>query len=308
MKMRGADVDLKKKKRKIHYQLWLMALPAIVYFLIFSYGPMYGIVIAFKKFSPAKGIWGSPWVGLEQFVKFFHSYQSVRLITNTLKISVLTLLFSFPLPIILAMMLNQIKNKRFKKMVQTISYAPHFISLVVMCGMVILFLSPSSGFINSVIKALGFEPVNFMAKKELYMPIYIISEIWQNVGWNAVIYIAALAGVDPQLYEAAKLDGAGKLQIIHYIDFPSIMPTIVIMLIMNIGSIMNVGFQKAFLLQNDLNISVSEIISTYTYKIGLLSADYSYSTAIGLLNMIVNVVLLVAANSMAKKLTKTSLW
>lgn len=297
-----------KKKKKIHYQLWIMALPAIIYFLVFCYGPMYGIIIAFKEFSAAKGIWGSPWVGLQQFERFFNSYQSWRLIGNTLAISLLSLIFCFPFPILLAMLLNQVRNKKFKKAVQTISYAPHFISIVVLCGMIILFLSPTSGFINAIIKGLGFPAVNFMAKKEWYRAIYVITDIWQNMGWNAVIYIAALAAVDPSLYEAARIDGAGKLQLIRYIDFPSILPTAVILLIMNVGSIMNVGFQKAFLLQNDLNISVSEIISTYTYKIGLVQADYSYSTAIGLFNTVVNIILLVTVNQIAKRLTKTSLW
>lgn len=296
------------KKKKIHYQLWLMAIPAIIYFLIFCYGPMYGIIIAFKEFSASKGIWGSPWVGFAQFRRFFNSYQSWRLIGNTLAISILSLLFCFPFPIILAMLLNQVKNIKFKKTVQTISYAPHFISTVVLCGMIILFLSPTSGFINAIIKELGFPAVNFMANKDWYRAIYVISDIWQNTGWNAVIYIAALAAVDPSLYEAARIDGAGKLQLIRYIDFPSIMPTAVILLIMNVGSIMNVGFQKAFLLQNDLNIAVSEIISTYTYKIGLLQADYSYSTAIGLFNTVVNIVLLITVNQIAKKVTRTSLW
>lgn len=297
-----------KRKKKIHYQLWIMAIPAILYFLIFCYGPMYGIIIAFKEFSAAKGIWGSPWVGLRQFERFFNSYQSWRLIGNTLAISGLSLIFCFPFPILLAMLLNQVRDRKFKKAVQTISYAPHFISIVVLCGMIILFLSPTSGFINAIIKGLGFPAVNFMAKKEWYRAIYVITDIWQNMGWNAVIYIAALAAVDPSLYEAARIDGAGKLQLIRYIDFPSILPTAVILLIMNVGSIMNVGFQKAFLLQNDLNISVSEIISTYTYKIGLVQADYSYSTAIGLFNTAVNIILLITVNQIAKRLIKTSLW
>lgn len=295
-------------QRKIHYQLWLMALPAILYFLVFCYGPMYGIIIAFKNFSPSKGIWGSSWIGLENFRRFFHSYQSWRLIKNTLTLSITSLVFGFPFPILLAMMLNQVKNLKFKKAVQTISYAPHFISVVVLCGMVVLFLSPSSGFINNLLAAFNLPKVNFMAKPELFSGVYVISGIWQGTGWGAVIYIAALAAVDPSLYEAARMDGAGKLQLIRHIDFPSILPTAVIMLIMNVGSLMNVGFQKTFLLQNDLNISASEIISTYTYKIGLVKADYSYSTAIGLFNTIVNIILLVTVNQISKKATETSLW
>lgn len=295
-------------QRKIHYQLWLMALPAILYFLVFCYGPMYGIIIAFKNFSPSKGIWGSSWIGLENFRRFFHSYQSWRLIKNTLTLSISSLVFGFPFPILLAMMLNQVKNLKFKKAVQTISYAPHFISVVVLCGMVVLFLSPSSGFINNLLAAFNLPKVNFMAKPELFSGVYVISGIWQGTGWGAVIYIAALAAVDPSLYEAARMDGAGKLQLIRHIDFPSILPTAVIMLIMNVGSLMNVGFQKTFLLQNDLNISASEIISTYTYKIGLVKADYSYSTAIGLFNTIVNIILLVTVNQISKKATETSLW
>lgn len=303
-----AAVDVKMGKRKNHYQLWLMALPAIIYFLVFCYAPMYGVTIAFKDFNAAKGIWGSPWVGLEHFKQFFDSYQSVRLIKNTLVISGMSLIFGFPFPIILAMLLNQTRNLKFRKAVQTITYAPHFISVVVMCSMIILFLSPSSGFINHIIAAFGGEKINFMAKPGLFPAVYIISGIWQNMGWSAVIYIAALAAVDPSLYEAAKMDGAGKLQLIRYIDLPSIMPTAVIMLIMNAGSLMNVGFQKAFLLQNDLNIAASEIISTYTYKIGLVKADYSYSAAIGLFNTIVNIILLVSVNKISKKVTETSLW
>ncbi len=297
-----------KKKRKIHYQLWLMSLPAIIFFVIFHYAPMYGVVIAFKDYRIAKGIWESEWVGFDNFIRFFNSYRSKNLIMNTLSISTLQLLFSFPLPIIFAMFLNQMKNLKFKKVVQTISYAPHFISMVVMCGMIILFLSPSSGFINAIIRMCGGESINFMANKEWYRAIYIISGVWQNMGWNAVIYIAALAAVDPSLYEAAKIDGAGKLKLIRHIDFPSILPTAVILLIMQAGSIMNVGFQKSYLLQNNLNISVSEVISTYTYKMGLINSDYSYSTAIGLFNTAVNIILLVTVNQISKRVTENSLW
>ncbi|QUI22239.1 sugar ABC transporter permease [Vallitalea pronyensis] len=303
---------LKRKKiirqLKKDYQLWLLALPVIIYFIVFHYLPMYGIQIAFKDFIAMKGITGSPWVGFQHFERFITSYQFKRLILNTLGISFYQLAVGFPAPIILALMLNQTKNLKFKKFVQTVTYAPHFISVVVMAGMIILFLSPTSGVINHLIGGLGFDKVNFMANPGYFKTIYVFSGIWQNAGWGAIIYLAALSAISPSLYEAARIDGANKWHLIRYIDIPSIMPTAVILLIMNVGRIMNVGFQKTFLLQNDLNLASSEIISTYIYKVGLLDAQYSYSAAIGLFNTIINILLLVSVNRISKKVTETSLW
>lgn len=293
---------------KNDYQLWLLALPVLIYFVVFHYIPMYGVQIAFKDFIAIKGISGSPFVGFKHFERFFTSYQFKRLIVNTLGISFYQLAVGFPVPIILALMLNQTKNQKFKKLVQTITYAPHFISVVVMAGIIILFLSPSSGFINHIIDFVGFEKINFMAEPGYFKTIYVLSGVWQSAGWGAVIYLAALSGIDPSLYEAAKIDGANKLHLITYIDIPSIMPTAVILLIMNVGRIMNVGFQKTFLLQNDLNLASSEIISTYIYKVGLMDAQYSYSAAIGLFNTLINVTLLVTVNQISKKVTQSSLW
>lgn len=311
------SIQQKKKKTlgqrlamnwKKDYQLWILALPAIIYFVVFHYLPMYGVQIAFKDFYAMKGITGSPWVGLKHFERFFTSYQFKRLILNTLGISFYQLAVGFPAPIILALMLNQTKNQKFKKFVQTVTYAPHFISVVVMAGIIILFLSPTSGVINHVIALFGFNEINFMAKPELFKSIYVFTGVWQGAGWGAVIYLAALSGISPSLYEAARIDGANKWHLIRFIDIPSIMPTAVILLIMNVGRIMNVGFQKTFLLQNDLNLASSEIISTYIYKVGLLDAQYSYSAAIGLFNTIINVILLVTVNKISKKVTETSLW
>lgn len=293
---------------KRHWQLWVLALPAIIYFVIFNYLPMYGVQIAFKDFYAMKGITGSPWVGLKHFERFFTSYQFKRLITNTLGISFYQLALGFPMPIALALILNQTKNQKFKKTVQTLTYAPHFISVVVMAGIIILFLSPTSGIFNHALRFFGFESINFMAKPEYFKTIYVLSGIWQNAGWGAVIYLAALSGISPSLYEAARIDGANKWHLIRFIDIPSIMPTATILLIMNVGRIMNVGFQKTYLLQNDLNLSTSEIISTYVYKVGLLDAQYSYSAAIGLFNTVINIVLLVSVNKLSKKVSENSLW
>lgn len=297
-----------KKRFRLDWQLYIFLLPAIIYFILFHYIPIYGVQIAFKDFIEVKGITGSPWVGFEHFERFFSSYQFWNLLKNTILLSLYSLLWSFPCPIILAMLLNQVQNSRFKKLVQTVTYAPHFISVVVLVGMLQLFLSPSIGFVNNIIKLLGGDAIPFLSDPKWFRTIYIGSGIWQGTGWGAIIYIAALAGVSPELYDAAKVDGATRFQIIKNIDFPSILPTAVILLIMNAGSIMNVGFQKVFLMQNDQNARISEVISTYTYKLGLVQTQYSYSAAVGLFNSVVNIILLTIVNFVAKKVTETSLW
>lgn len=293
---------------KRNYFLYLFILPSFLYILIFSYWPMYGIQIAFKDFLPYAGMADSPWVGFKYFKKFFDSIMFWKLLGNTLSLSLYTLIASFPLPIILAFMINYTKNERLKKFTQTITYAPHFISTVVLVGMLSVFLSPRSGFINTIIEAFGGKSVFFMGDTGWFRHVFVWSGVWQGTGWASIIYIAALSGVSPELHEAAIIDGASKLQRIRYIDLPTIMPTITILLILNMGQIMNVGFEKVLLMQNDLNIGVSEIISTYTYKVGLVNAEYSYSTAIGLFNNVINFIILLGVNRGAKKLSGTSLW
>ncbi|HHV97587.1 MAG TPA: sugar ABC transporter permease [Clostridiaceae bacterium] len=269
---------------------------------------MYGIQIAFKDFIATKGIIGSPWVGFKHFNRFFNSYYFTNILTNTLRISIYSMVVAFPVPIILALLLNEVKNQHYKKFIQTVTYAPHFISMVVMASMIISFLSPSMGIVNHLIKAMGFEPIPFMEKANLFPTIYVFSGIWQNAGWNSVMYFAALSTIDPQLYEAGRVDGCTTVQKIWYIDLPGIIPMIVILLILNCGNILSVGFEKVYLLQNNLNIETSEVISTYVYKVGLQKAEYSFSTAVGLFNSVVNFILLVTVNSIAKKLGQSSLW
>ena len=269
---------------------------------------MGGVLIAFEDYNVIDGVFGSKWVGLEYFRRFLASPDFMNYLVNTLKLSIYGLLWGFPIPIILALMLNSFRHKRYRKVIQTVTYAPNFISTVVMCGMIILFLSPSVGVINHVLEAIGIPAVNFMAKKAYWRHIYVWTGVWQSTGWSSVIYFAALAGISPELHEAAKVDGATKLQLIRHIDLPLIMPTATILLIMNCGSILSVGFEKAFLLQNNLNASVSEIISTYVYKVGLINNDMSYSSAIGLFNTIVNMVMLIIVNTISDKLSGNSLW
>lgn len=311
--MKEKPTKAKKKGRTIRafkrdISLWLFCVPGVILTFIFSYIPMYGVQIAFRRFNATAGITKSPWVGMYYFERFFNSPYFASTIKNTLILSLYGLVVSFPIPIILALMLNSFRHKRYRKVIQTVTYAPNFISTVVMCGMIILFLSPSVGVINHVLEAIGIPAVNFMAKKAYWRHIYVWTGVWQSTGWSSVIYFAALAGISPELHEAAKVDGATKLQLIRHIDLPLIMPTATILLIMNCGSILSVGFEKAFLLQNNLNASVSEIISTYVYKVGLINNDMSYSSAIGLFNTIVNMVMLIIVNTISDKLSGNSLW
>lgn len=288
--------------------LYLLLLPAVLYALIFLYAPMGGVLIAFKDYSPTKGIFGSPWAGLKYFQKFLNAYNFKQIFFNTVSLSVYNLVAQFPIPILFALLLNQMRFKRLKKVVQTVSYAPHFISTVVLVGMLNVFLSPSTGVVNALIKSLGGEAVYFLGKAELFRPVYVWSSVWQDMGRSAIIYIAALTSIEQELHEAAMVDGASKFQRTLYIDIPGIMPTVVIMLILNLGRIMTVGFEKAYLMQNTLNITASEIISTYVYKVGLLNAQFSLSTAIGLFNSVISCVLVVTVNFIARRLGDTSLW
>ena len=285
-----------------------MFLPVLVFFLVFHYAPMYGVQIAFKKFSAVRGIVGSPWRGLYYFQQFFDSYLFGELIGNTLGLSLYSLAVGFPTPILLALMMNELRSERVKRVVQTITYAPHFISMVVMCSMIILFLSPSSGVLNRIIEILGGQSVYFMGKPEYLKTIYVLSGVWQNTGWSSIIYMAALSGIDPQLHEAATIDGASRLQRVWHINLPGILPTAVILLIMNCGSLMSIGFEKAFLLMNDLNRAAAEIISTFVYQRGLIDRNYSSAAAIGLFNSAINLVLLLGVNTIARRISDTSLW
>ncbi len=291
-----------------NWELWMFVLPGMVITFVFSYVPLYGLQIAFRRYSAKKGIWGSPWVGLEYFIRFFESPYFWTTLRNTFLLSIYSLIAGFPIPIILALMLNSFSHKRYRKVIQTVTYAPNFISTVVMAGMLILFLSPRIGIVNELLSVFGIPSINFMAEKGMWRHIYVWSGVWQNTGWNSVIFFAALAGVSPEFHEAAVVDGASKFQRLLYIDFPAILPTATILLILNCGSILSIGFEKAFLLQNDLNLSVSEIISTYVYKVGLRQMDMSYSTAIGLFNSAVNAGMLILVNWTANKLSGTSLW
>ncbi|WP_430081563.1 ABC transporter permease [Paenibacillus ferrarius] len=292
---------------KKHYELYLLLLPALLYFAIFEYGPIYGLQIAFKNFTPFKGISGSPWVGFDHFIRFFNSYKFWDVLWNTLTISLYEMLL-FPIPIILALLINQLTSQRFKKVVQTVTYAPHFISTVVIVGMLYLFLSPNSGIINKLLAAMGFDSVFFMAKPELFSSIFVWSGVWQNAGWGTIIYLAALTGINPELHESAVVDGANKFKRILHIDLPGIMPTVIVLLILNVGNFMSVGFEKVYLMQNPLNVSSAEVIQTYVYKSGLVGAQYSYSAAIGMFNSVINCILLLVVNFIAKRLGKTSLW
>lgn len=298
----------KKKLNKVtrNWVLYLFLLPTLIYLLIFNYWPMYGVQIAFRNFKPTKGIWGSPWVGMKNFDKFFHSYMFKDLLTNTIVLSVYQIVASFAFPILLALLLNYCVSNKLRKVTQMVTYAPHFISTVVLVGMLNVFLS-ESGIINHLLNLLGLRSVPFLSDAGMFRHIYVWSHIWQRTGYNSVIYIAALAGVNPDLHEAAIVDGANKLQRILHIDLPAIMPTAIILLIMSTGNMLSLGFEKVYLMQNDLNLGVSEIISTYVYKIGLLNAQYSYSTAIGLFNNVINLIVLLTVNKIADKLSGTSL-
>lgn len=310
--MKKKDVTPKHKQSfaagvKESRALYLLMLPSVIIFLLFTYYPMYGVIIAFKNFTPADGIFGSEWVGFKNFIQYFNSYQFGLTIRNTIVVSLYTIVVTFPLPIVLALMCNQIKAKKFKKFFQVSTYLPHFISTVVMCGMLILFLSPSTGIISKLVGLFGIELPNLMGSATAFPSIYVWSEAWQHVGWDSILYIATLSAVDPSLYEAATMDGAGKWKKMLHIDVPALMPTATIMFILRMGSVMSVGFEKIYLLQNTLNSSTSEIISTYVYKMGLISNQYSLSSAIGLFNNVINLVLLLLVNAISKKLSDTSL-
>lgn len=298
---------LDPKKLKRNWQLYLIISVPMLFIFVFHYIPMYGVIIAFKDFTAVKGIWGSKWVGLKHFRTFLSSYYFTRLLKNTLGISIYSLIAGFPVPIVLAISINECRQRFLKKTVQFITYMPYFVSTVVMTGVVLMLLSPRTGFVNQVITALGGQAIDFMAIPEYFKSIYVWSGIWQSMGFNSIIYLAALSGVDPTLHEAAIVDGASKVQRIWHIDLPAISPTIIILLILNAGGIMSVGYEKVLLMQNSVNMSASDVISTYVYRVGLVQAQYSMSAAVGLFNNIINVILLLIVNAIARKVSETSL-
>ncbi|RED30463.1 sugar ABC transporter permease [Paenibacillus sp. VMFN-D1] len=291
-----------------YWDLYLLILPVLVYLLVFHYYPMFGLQIAFKNFVAVKGIWGSPWIGLDHFQRFFDSYYFWRLIRNTLGISLYELAVGFPAPLLLALMIHEVRHRSFRKFVQTVTYAPHFLSMVVLVGMVLMFLSPQKGVVNHLITWFGGEPISFLTEPEWFKTVYVLSGVWQSAGWGSIIYLAALAGIDPGLHEAAIIDGASRLRRIWHINLPGIMPTVVILLILNLGSLMGVGFEKVYLMQNSLNKESSDVIATYVYQSGILGSQYSFSAAVGLFNSVVNFILLVIVNAAARRLNETSLW
>ena len=302
---------MKRKKRIKHWQLYLFLVIPIVLVFIFNYIPMAGIQLAFKKYNMNLGIMGSPWIGFDNFKKFFRNYQFWRLLKNTLTLSLYGMLAGFPIPIMLALLLNSMNNLKYKKFIQTVTYMPHFISTVVMVGLIIQVFNPRIGLYGIIYSAVtGNNAPDVLGSASAFPHIYVLSGVWQSMGWKSIIYMAALAGVDAELHEAAQMDGASKFQRILHIDLPSILPTAIMLLILNAGSIMNIGFEKAFLMQNNLNLRSSEVISTYVYKMGLESAtgDYGYATAIGLFNSVINFILIVSVNAVSKKVTEQSLW
>lgn len=295
---------------KKHKVLYLLMLPGILYYLIFKYWPMYGVIIAFQDFSIGRGILGSKFAGLKHFIEFFYNTPDAwKLIRNTVVLNVYDLLFHFPAPIILAILFNELKNKTFKRFVQSVSYMPHFLSTVVIAGIIVTFLSPSTGIVNHLlVRIFGMDPIMFLGLPEWFRTIYIGSEIWQKIGWGTILYLAAIAGIDPTLYEAAKIDGANRFQQIRHVTFVGMVPVMIILFVLTLGSFMEIGFQKILLLYNPMNYETSDVINTFVYRRGILDADFSFATAVGLFQSVIGFILVVLANRLARKYSETSLW
>lgn len=289
-----------------HWEFYVLLLPGIIVTIIYKYWPIYGVQIAFRDYNAMDGFFGSPWVGLDWFKRFFTNFNSARMIRNTVLLSLYSILWTFPIPIILALLINQVRQKKFQRVSQTILYAPHFISVMILCGMLKIFLSPYGGLISIIMQAFGGEQVSLIDSASAFRTIYIASSVWQDAGWGTIIYMATLSSVDASLHEAAKVDGANAFQRMLHVDVPELIPVIVIQLIMSFGNLMNVGFEKAYLLQTSLNKETSEIIATYVYEQGMLRAMYSFSTAVGLFNTVVNIALLIIVNNISKKLSDVS--
>ncbi len=302
----GFWFHLRRDLKKNPY-IYLLLLPVIAYYLIFMYQPMYGAQIAFKQYSPGKGIWQSSWVGFQHFTNFFNSYYFIRLLRNTLLLNVYNLAFGFPAPIILALLINEVKNSMFKRTVQTVTYLPHFISIVVICGIIVDF-SSKDGLINTILAGFGVHSIPFLTEPSWFRTIYISSGIWQEIGWGSIIYLSALASIDPQLYEACMVDGAGRFKQLWHVTLPGIVPTIIIMFILRMGRMMNVGADKVLLLYNPVTYETADVISTFVYRKGMLESNFSYSTAVGLFNSVINFSLLIGMNRLSRKFSETSLW
>lgn len=295
-------LDIKRNK-----YIYIMLLVVVAWYVIFCYVPMYGAIIAFKDYSIGRGIFNSPWVGFKHFDSFFSDINFMRVVRNTFLINIYDILWGFPAPIIMALLLNEVRNQYFKKTIQTLSYLPYFISMVVVCGIIVDFTS-TNGIINQLLSNFGFEKVNLLSKSEFFRTVYISSGIWQNVGWGSIIYLAALTNISPELYESAVIDGAGRWKQLIHITLPGIASTIIVLLILRMGSIMSVGFEKIILLYNPLTYETADVIASYVYRKGLLNADYSYSTAIGLMNSVINFLFLVVSNWLSRRYTESSLW
>jgi putative aldouronate transport system permease protein len=298
---------LARKDFRMNKWVYLMALPVIAYYLIFCYWPMYGAVIAFQNYRVGAGFWGSPWVGLKHFASFFNTPTAWQLIRNTFLLSFYSLLWGFPMPIIFALLLNELRSSRYKRLVQSMSYLPHFISTVVIAG-IIRDLVGTEGLINTIVSALGGTRMNMLLKPQLFRTVYITSGVWTGIGWGSIVYLAALTSIDPTLFEAAVIDGAGRWKQMVHITLPSIVPTIVVLLILDIGSLMSVGFEKVMLLYNPVTYDTADVIATFVYRRGLEMADYSFATAVGLMNSVINFALIITANTIARRFGETSLW
>lgn len=297
---------IKKDYRK-NKMLYLFLTPVLLYFIIFKYIPIYGALIAFKDFVPAKGVLGSDWVGLKHFIRFFSIPTFKSVLGNTLKISISSIIFGFPMPIILALLMNELKCKKFKKIAQNATYLPHFISLVVICGIIKDF-TKDTGIVTYFLSFFGVPKTTLLAAPEYFLPVYIVSEIWQTMGWSSVIYLSALTSIDASLYEAAQIDGAGKFKQLLHVTLPGIAPTVITMLILSVGQVMNVGYEKILLLSNNAILDVSDVISTYVYRVGLINNSFSYSTAVNMFNSVVNLILLFITNKISRTVSETSLW
>ena len=303
----SSKLNYYRKDLRRYAGAYLMVLPVIVFYIIFHYKPLYGIIIAFKDFSPMKGIWGSEWVGLQHFKAFFESYYFARVLKNTLRISLSTIIFGFPMPIIFALLLNEIKNMKFKRVVQTISYMPHFISGIVVCSMIKMFTA-NTGIITYILTFFVVPEISLLTQSKYFLPIYVISGIWQEMGWGAIIYLSALSGINQELYEAAAIDGANRWKQTIHVTIPGIIPTIIIMLLLRLGSVMNVGYEKVMLLYNEGIYDTADVISTFVYRRGLVNMEFSYSSAVNLFESVINFLIVVVFNKISKKVTEVSLW
>jgi putative aldouronate transport system permease protein len=307
---RTLDLRIRHLSRRFQQSkyLLLLLLPTLVYYLIFHYGAMYGIIIAFKEYVPGRPMLTAPSAGLKYFKLFFESYYFVRVVRNTIVLSLLTILVNTPIPIAFSILLNELRGGFFKRFTQTVSYFPHFISMVVVVGLIKMFVSPVDGLINNLLRALGAQPVNFLISREWFRPLYLISGVWQDFGWSSIIYLAALSGLSQELYEAAAIEGANRFQRIIHITLPGILPTIVVLFIVDMGGVMNVGFEKVYLLYNPTVYEVADVISTFTYRYGINSGQWSLATAVGLFNSVANFGVLLLVNTLSRRLTEHSLW